>query len=477
MLRGVNAVKVVSSPLPAASSALIPCYIGMAPIWQTTGYATMVGQAYLCSSFEDFKSQLGYAEFANAKWPIDFSLCEAAAAHFKHATNPIGPIICVLDAGTLTADAATPVSLTFSGGKAIHTDKYAVLDSIVLSGRTKDTDYTVAFSDDGQDLVFTDLTGNLTEETLNYDAIDIDTGTLTMDVDTFDALDALDQDIQKHPCVIAAPGWEGKLCSDGAAVEAKLQAIANTQINGHWYVQAYIQQDSSDVADALADKAASATASAQLRVCWPYGSKDGLIYTEVTKMIRAKMIVDAANGDIPFESASNKVAEIDYPCTSGGTRLKMTESQADSLNAAGLTTFKWVNGSWRTWGNKMANYTDAGAASIIPEELNDASVQMMDYICNDFQQRNIEIIDGPMSPRLARAIVDDYQVRINAFNSQGGLLYGKIALDPAANTARTLSAGDLTYGIKITTTPPVNSLTANTQYVADGLDTLQGGVL
>ena len=33
-----------------------------------------------------------------------------------------------------------------------------------------------------------------------------------------------------------------------------------------------------------------------------------------------------------------------------------------------------------TWGNKMANYTDAGADSIAPEELNDAGVQMMDYI-------------------------------------------------------------------------------------------------
>jgi len=456
-------------PLPVDTSAIVPCYIGMAPYWQTgADWDDLAGQSFVCSSFEEFKAQMGYYEPASGAWPMFASLCEAAAAHFKYADNPVGPIICVVNALELEIAENEDDLITFSGGVAVlDVGGLAILSTVGITDKVLGTDFTVAYDETGQKLVFTDLTGALTTGTATYDVVVIP-GTLTVAAATFTALDTMEQDIQRHPAVIAAPGWEAAGIVGGGTVGARLQTIANDKIGGHWYVQAYVQMTSDAYASVAAAKTSAGYTSAQVRACWPYGSKDGFVYSLVTLLLAVKMRTDIARGDIPYESPSNKAAGIDFPCTSAGVKVKMTETQADTLNGIGVTTLKWVAGSWRTWGNRMANYTDAGAADIPPEEYNDVTVQMLDFICNDFQERNIELIDAPMSPRMARAIVDDYQVILNGYNAIEASLYGQIYLDPDANTTRELIAGDLKYGIKVTPTPPVNSISGEVQYTAEG---------
>jgi len=406
-MRGVNAIKLASAPLPADTGAIIPAYIGMAPYWQVddASWAAKAGQSFVCSSLSEFKTQLGYYEPASGAWPQHMSLCEAAAAHFK-GSNPVGPIICVVNALVLDTDTPDAATLTFSGGVAtVNVDGLAILSSVAVTGKIKGTDYTVAYDAAGKQLVFNDLTGEMVSETATYDVVVIP-NPLTMSVTTFDALDTMEQDIQRHPAVIAAPGWEAATAGDGT-VGARLQAIANGKIGNHWYVQAYVQLASSTYGDVATAKTTSGYGSAQVRACWPYASRGGLVYSLVTIFLATKMLVDIARDDIPYESLSNKVVNVDFPCTSGGMKLKITETQADALNGIGVTTLKWVAGSWRSWGNKMSNYSAAGADSILPEQLHDVNVQMIDFVCNDFQERNIELIDSPMSLRMARAVVDD----------------------------------------------------------------------
>lgn len=476
MLRGVTAVKTPSVPLPVDTSAIVPCYIGMAPYWQTgADWDEKAGQSFACSSFEEFKALLGYYEPASGAWPMFASLCEAAAAHFRYAREPVGPIICVVNALALDTEEADAATLNFSGGTAtVNVAGLAVLSTAEITGKTKGTDYTVAYDETGQKLVFTDLTGAMESETATYDVVVIP-DPLTMAETTLDALDTMEQDIRRHPAVIAAPGWEAAAIGDGT-VGARLQAVANGRVGGHWYVQAYIQLASAVYSGVAPDKTSAGYTSAQVRACWPYASKGGFVYSLVTVLLAVKMRTDIARGDIPYESPSNKDAGIDYPCAADGTKIKLTETQADALNAVGVTTLKWVAGAWRTWGNRMANYSEAGAADIPPEQYNDVTVQMLDFICNDFQERNIELIDAPMSVRTARAIVDDYQVILNGYNAIEASLYGQIYLDPTENTTRQLIAGDLTYGIKVTPTPPVNSISGEVQYTAEGFAAFgQGG--
>jgi hypothetical protein len=450
----------------------------MAPYWHTgTGWAAKAGQAFICNSFEEFKAQIGYYEPASGRWPQHVSLCEAAAAHFKRAASPVGPIICVVNALTLSTAAATPATIAFVGGIAnLDVSGLAILSTAAITGKTLGTDYTVAYDEAGRKLVFTDLTGELVSETATYNVVVIPQ-TLTMSETTMDVLDTMDQDISRHPAVVAAPGWESGAIGTGT-VGAAIQALANNKIGGHWYVQAYVQLSSDAYASVAGEKMSAAYSSPQLRACWPYTCRDGLVYSLVTRLLVAKMLTDIARGGVPCESASNKIADIDFPCEDDGTKIKLTESQADALNGIGITTIKWIAGSWRTWGNKMSNYLSASAESILPEHLNDVAVQMLDYICNDFQERNLALIDAPMSRRVARAVVDDYQVVLNMLNAIEGIMYGRIYLDPTKNTTRELVAGDLTYGLVVTPTPPINSLTGEVQYTAQGLGAItEGGVV
>lgn len=474
LIRGIRATKTASAPLPATGSKLLPCYIGLAPYWQTgSNWADLAGQAFVVSSLEEFTTQMGYYEPNSGKWPQHMSLCEAAAAHFKYADNPVGPIICIIDATQLATASAAAANITFSGGTAtLAVSGLAILSTIVMTGKTLGTDYSVAYDAKGQNLVFTDLSGALGTEEVNYDTVTIPSP-LTLSANTLTALDTMDQDISKHPCIVAAPGWEASTSGSGT-VGSALQALISTKLGGHWYVQAAVQLASSAYASVATDKTSAAYTAAGLRVCWPYGSKDGLVYHLATLMLVAKELLDASAG-VPYQSASNKAVGIDYPCDSSGNKLRLTEAQADALNAIGVMTLKWVNGEWRTWGNRMANYSDGVADTLDPEEISDAVYQMLDFICNDFQERNMDVIDAPMSNRQARAVVDDYQVQLNAYNALEAILYGRIYLDPTANTTRALQAGDLTYGIKVTPTPPINSITAETQYSATGLAAITGG--
>lgn len=118
----------------------------------------------------------------------------------------------------------------------------------------------------------------------------------------------------------------------------------------------------------------------------------------------------------------------------------------------------------------MANYSEANRGNIPPNKLNDAAVQMMDFICNDFELQFGEIIHKPMSIRTANDIVEVYSKKLNAYVSQGILIAGTIAFEASENSTADLADGQFTYSIAETNTPPAKAIIANVTYDSDALD-------
>ena len=472
MARGITAEQIESAVIDNYSGKQIPCYIGSAPIWQVddANWASLAGQTFILSSLKDARSKIGYMVPDSGMFTKDISLCEAVTAHFA-TDNAVGPIIVLLNACTINVDEEEVTeNVSISGGTGrLNVDGLAVLSSVTVKDKVKGTNYTVSYDDKGKSIIFNELNkslGSTIEVTYNK----VDTESIVMVSDTFKMLDFFEQTVGYVPNILAAPLWESELIGGTGTetVGSKLIEVSEGKLNKHWFTQCYIQLMSNSKDSVSSEKTSKNYNSPKLKVFWPYVSKGGLIFSLVTQYIVKKLAIDIKNDNVPYESASNEELDIDYICNSSGTRIWQNEKQADSLNEIGVTTCNFSAKSWRTWGICMSNYLESKKEEIKPEYLTDVAVQMRDYVCNDFQSKNIDYIDKPMPDRIVKQIADEYQTTLNELVGSGALLYGTIGYS-AENTSATAENGDFIFDLKETSTPPGKSITVKVQYSRDGL--------
>ncbi len=475
MSRGINAVQEESELLDGKKSSLIPCYIGSSPYWQIdrTDWASLAGQAFVIKSITDAKSKIGFFKPESGKWARHVSICEAVYAHFGDRKNVIGPIIVLLNAEEVSV-AAEPVTANVvisNGYGTLDVGGLAILSSFSITGKVKGIDYTIEYDDTGNVLIITDLKKALgTNVSVTYSVVE-KLDTLVFTASTFDAIDYFEQTIFKVPTVLLAPGWDDQVAVPTEnSVGSMLLNLSEGQINNHWYTQSYAQLSSTARDSIASEKAEKGYNSPKMKVCWPYVKKDGLIYCLTTKFVVAKMKVDISNDNIPFESASNEILDIDGLCDISGKVVLQNEKAANSLNEIGIATCNFAQGDWRTWGVCMSNYLESNKDNIKPEYLNDVAVQMRDYVSNDFQAENFDYIDKPIPPRKAKEIVGDYQVVLNSLVNFGALLFGEISFNTAENPPSSIADGEFVFNIAETNTPPGKSITGKVKYTATGLD-------
>ncbi len=477
MARGITAVQKDSELLDVEKSSLIPCYIGSSPYWQIdrANWADIAGKSYVIEGLTDARSKIGLYLPDAGRWPKAFSLGEAVYAHFGNELSAVGPIIVLVNKASITVDSDTvSANVAIANGVgSINVNGKAILHTVAITGKTKGVDYTAVYDDKGQSIVITDMNKALgSTAAVTYSVVE-GLDTLSMTSGTFDGIDFFEQTIGEIPCEIAAPCWENELIdgvTGGKTVADKLIEISEGKINNHWFTQSYIQLTSSARADVATEKATKGYDSPKTKVCWPYVKKGKLIYSLATRFIVAKMKVDISNDDIPYESASNEIIDIDSLCDSSGNIILQKESAANALNEIGIATCNFVSGSWRTWGVCMSNYLESNKENILPEYLNDVAVQMRDYISNDFQVVNFDYVDKPIPTRKAKEIIDDYQLTLNNLVSIGALLYGFISFKKAENPVSALASGDFVFNLAETNTPPGKSITLKIQYTAAGLE-------
>lgn len=474
MANGIIANQVDAAALKIAlATSAIPVYLGQAPIWQIDDehWADLAGKTFIVKSIDDMREKIGFSMPSSGAFTKDQSLSMVAYYHTK--IEKILPVIMIVNKAAITAADATPVELTFINGKAKIESANVIISSVVLTDGAdvdpvtyaKGTDYTIAYDENGQNVVISSST--LTTATAAYKTVT--PSNIVFSADTYEEIDYIPQNTGYIPAALSAPLWDKEEDSGGNTVMNKLSSIAETPIDKHYYAQAFGQLESSTRTGALTEK--ETFTSAKLKVCWPYVKMGSFIYPVSLIFSARREIVDKRNDGIPYESASNEPITIDYLCDKTGTVIKQLEKDADTLNANGIATMAFTtNMQWNTYGVCMANYSEANRGNIPPNKLNDAAVQMMDFICNDFELQFGEIIHKPMSIRTANDIVEVYSKKLNAYVSQGILIAGTIAFEASENSTADLADGQFTYSITETNTPPAKAIIANVTYDSDALD-------
>ena len=151
-------------------------------------------------------------------------------------------------------------------------------------------------------------------------------------------------------------------------------------------------------------------------------------------------------------------------------RIKFSQEKANELNEKGITTAIYSGGKYVLWGPHMSNY-EYGVTNAI-EEIFDVNIIMNKYLLNDFQLRNIDKIDKPMTRNDIDALINSEQMMLNAYVSAGELLFGEISFKSDENVRSDLLQGDFKFTTLVTNTLPAKSITQKIQTTSKGIDSL-----
>ncbi|MCI3009028.1 hypothetical protein FBD77_13285 [Clostridium butyricum] len=118
----------------------------------------------------------------------------------------------------------------------------------------------------------------------------------------------------------------------------------------------------------------------------------------------------------------------------------------------------------------MANY-DYGSTTAV-DEIFDVNIMMNKFLLNDFNYRNIDLIDKPMTRNDVDALIVSEQTILNSYVTAGQLLYGEISFNNKNNARSDMIQGDFTFDTLVTNTPPAKSITQRVKSTSKGIENL-----
>lgn len=456
-------------------------YVGTAPVHTVAGGADNVNRPILVRNIAEARRYFGYSD----EWD-KFTLCEAMHVHFEN--NAVGPLVLinVLDPVAHKAAESGTANLTPENGRVtIASAGDIVLDSVEVTGKTKGTDYTVAYDFKKKILTIAETSvGSLGAEALSitYDSVDATA------VDAEDVIGKSDgaglntglfamknvyQETGFIPSFLLAPGFSGTPAVHSAMIQN------SRKVNSHW--DAYVLADI-PIADEKGDKITLATA-AEWKKANGYNKSNETVYFPLVKGTDDKVyhlsVLAAANfqellvaqDGIPYKTASNTECAII-------SNLYMGEDNAgrvfddylinNMLNKNGIASAAFVGGRWAIWGCHSADYNADDVDQINVSETNR---MMLYHISNDFQHRRTRNVDKPLTSNDIKTIVAEEQTRLDALVKIGALTYGEIHLNAEADALSDVVNGDYSFTFNVTTTPLAKSLTAIVNWTDDGFVT------
>ena len=457
----------------------IPAYIGTAPIHQLnlTDYSEYINKPILINSYADAKAKLGVSDNFGK-----FTLMEAIYAHFMNGDAPIAPIIVVnmADPTKLVEETvASTVTLTGASGNKVGyiNDDSVSIGSIKIASMTMGVDFTAEYVDGKVKVTvtkasFTDGTIELTYNRVKTSADDIVTTTAFSTA--LDALDICELVTGKMPNIVAAP-YYSKIKEYHDLLIAK--AMNKIALKWNFIVVVDIKADSTTntVAKAISKKATDGYNSKLEKVFYPMLSYNGKIYHYSTMAVVRMQQTDTEADGVPYVSPSNKKIYADAAVLEDGTQIYINETTANTANANGLTTTNVIRGELRMWGSCNGNYNYANEDNIDPENRQDASIRMMQYLLNTMQRDYMDNVDMPISRRDIDAIKASVQQWLNSLVNEGKLLYAEVNFIEDNNSVADMVSGDFTFDVATTTTPNAKSITFKLQYTTEGIATLTGG--
>ncbi|BCA60233.1 phage tail sheath subtilisin-like domain-containing protein [Sphingomonas sp. HMP6] len=252
------------------------------------------------------------------------------------------------------------------------------------------------------------------------------------------ALLAAEAQLGVRPRIIGAPGL------DRAAVTAALAIIA-AKLRG----MAYAAAIGANRADVIAYR--GTFTARELMLIYPdFLVADGSTSLGVARALGLRARIDQEQGwnktlsNVPVVGVVGLTKDI-------GFDLQSIDSDANLLNAAGITTMVRINGALRFWGNRTCAALDSDFTF-------ESATRTAQILADTMANGLVRYIDKPLTPSLAKDIVEDINQKLRELK-RGGYLLGAVAFfDPDKNPTASLKQGILSISYRYTPTPPLEHL-------------------
>lgn len=467
---------------PIQSTAGLQVVFGTAPIHLADDPAAAVNKPVLVYSMPEAQKALGYSDdFKN------FTLCQSMSACFQ--VFNVAPVVFVN-----VLDPKNPAHVTdnpadeypVSDLQAVYTPKYALLDTMaVKAGGTELTyltDYLAVHQADGTVLItlISDAAKSATSLTISGKSLNPSGVTYTDIVGGLDAetgeetgLELVRQIYPRLglvPGILLAPGW-----SHNPVVAAAIQAKTES-INGNFECGHILDIPTSGASGAkvyTAAKAAKESIGATNKhgiAVWPMGMVGEKKYYLSALAAALTAYTDANNGDVPYESPSNKMLRITGTCLEDGTEVVLDEEQANLLNGQGIVT-AFNDTGFKLWGNNTAAYPN----TTDPKDRWWAVRRFFDWDGNSFILSYKKKTDKPGNPRLIQSIVDSQNIIGNGYVAKEYCAGYKMAFLASENPATDLLNGIMRVHTYMAPYIPAEVIENTREYDTTALETALGG--
>lgn len=453
-----------SMTAPLSGTAGLQVVIGTAPVNMLENPAAAVNTPILANNYKEAVAAVGYSDdFAS------YTLCESISAAFSVVgTGPL-VLINVLDPAKHTSN-VEETTVQVNGGVGVLDVPGVLPDSLTVKADgatelTRGEDYTTMFNNDGS-LNIVPIAGgkgaSATSLTVTGKKIDpskvtaadivggVDVGT---GVETgMEVIRQIYPKLSMTPGILLAPRY-----SMDATVSAALQAKTK-DINGVFKCVCVVDIDSTEegatkYTDVKAHKETQAVSDANAYAVWPCAKVGEVVYCGSTLAAALTAYTDAANGDTPNVSPSNKTLAISTACLADGTDVVLDQEQANTINSFGVATFLNMNG-FRLWGNNTAAYP----STTDPKDRWFSVRRFLSWAANSFILTYFSRVDSPANKRLIEAIVDSENVRGNGFVARDVCARYEITFDESENTTADLLDGKITFHQYITPYTPAENI-------------------
>lgn len=468
---GINTYKKPTRMVGVTRASVgIPLFVGALPIHKT-GKAFEEGPI-LVNTFDE-AAEYGYSEaWRDTAGAPKWTLCQAAYGFLRlfnmspcylvNVFNPAAHKTAVAAADMTVADHAVTLP-----EDAINDAGLVVKTAGGASGAlVKGTDYEVIYTDDACMIELLEDGSAYAATTLNvaYNKADLSQITAAKVEAGFEQAELCKAKYNIIPDLLCAPGW-----SKNPNVAAVMAAKA-PNINGLFHAKAVVDLDTSaSCADSydkvLSYKNNNGYTDENMIVCWPLAKVGDRLFDMSVLVCCVMSRTDANNGDLPYESPSNKTLSLSGLYNAAGTEITLTTLKGDSVSYYDGVVTALNFGGWRIWGNYTGCFPENSdpACAFIPV------ARMMDFLSNTFVNTFWSFIDRPMNRVLIDAIVNSYNSFMDGLVATEALLGGEIAYVPDNNPAADLLAGKFRLDLQMASALPAQQINLFSEFSVDML--------
>lgn len=466
---GVRTQEVPTSlTAPVVASAGLPVVIGTAAVNMVEN--PPVNVPILAYKLQEYTKLFGISsDFEN------YTLSEFADCHYSLFNVAPAVFINVLDPA-IHKKAGDAKVLTLKDGEAVLNTTGVLPKTLVVKNSgdelLSEGAYETTFDDDGYLHIFTEVT----TETISVEyevlapemvtASDI-IGGVSVDGKNkgLELVNEVFPRFRLVPGQIVAPKY-----STDSGVAAVMAAKCDN-INGVFKSTANVDIDTTEVKDytkVANKKQMSNLVSTYQNVCWPMVSLGGKKYHLSTQFTSLTCKVDNKNGDVPYESSSNKNLQMDACVLKDGTEIFLGLSEAAYLNGNGIITALNFTNGWTAWGNRTGAYPGNSDA----KDSFTAVRRMFNWVQNSLILTYHQKVDSPANTKLIENVVNSINIWLAGLSAREQLLGGRVEFLEDENPLTSLLDGKITFHVYISPPVPAREIEFIVEYDVNYLTTL-----